>query len=155
MTFAESAKRSGKSDILLVLDTNEFIFGLTGTHKPSALLLDLIGVIPGLRVSLPSTVITETTHNLGRIHSRLIAAFTDLVYTHPLFAVLPDENTPEDLINQYVNLGLPQEDAVIGAFAHWVKADFLVSENQHFLKDLRTTAYDVLSAEAMISRLLT
>jgi hypothetical protein len=51
-------------------------------------------------------------------------------------------------------LGLPSEaDARIGAFAEWVKADFLVSENQHFLKELKTTAYQVIDAAEALQRI--
>ena len=51
-------------------------------------------------------------------------------------------------------LGLPSEaDARIGAFAEWVKADFLMLENQHFLKELKTTAYQVIDAAEALQRI--
>jgi hypothetical protein len=58
------------------------------------------------------------------------------------------------LVEEYQRLGLPSEaDARIGAFAEWMKADFLVSENQRFLKELKTPAYQVIDAAEALRRI--
>jgi hypothetical protein len=42
-------------------------------------------------------------------------------------------------------------DAFIGAFAEWMQARCLISENRHFLREFKTDAYKVLSAEEFIA----
>jgi hypothetical protein len=154
MTLDVSAIRSGESGILLVLDTNEFILGLTHADQSSAILLDLIAVIPGIRVVVPTTVVREATVNLAGFHSKLVSEFSSLVYGYPRFAVVPDDGLSSDLIRKYIGLGLREEDASIGAFTEWVGADFLVSENRHFLRDLEAAAFRVEPADRMVAWLL-
>jgi len=54
---------------------------------------------------------------------------------------------------KYFELGLPEEDAFIGAFAEWVGAKFVVSENKHFLHRLKSDAFEVTDASTMLQRL--
>lgn len=54
---------------------------------------------------------------------------------------------------KYLNLGLPEEDAFIGAFAEWVSAKFVVSENKHFLHRLKSDAFEVVDASTMLQKL--
>jgi hypothetical protein len=69
------------------------------------------------------------------------------------FAFLVDEPVPQELVDKYVRLGLPEKaDAFIGAFAEWMQARYLISENRHFLRELKTSAYEVLSAKEFIAR---
>ena len=64
-----------------------------------------------------------------------------------------DEPVPRTLVTKYVSLGLPAKaDAFIGAFSEWMQARYLISDNRHFLRDLRTDAFDVLDASEFISR---
>ena len=50
-----------------------------------------------------------------------------------------------------MSLGLREKgDAFIGAFAEWMKVDYLISENRHFLRELQTEAYAVMNAERFI-----
>ena len=69
------------------------------------------------------------------------------------FAFIVDEPIPRELVNQYIHLGLPEKaDAFIGAFAEWMQARYLISDNRHFLRDLKTDAFDVLDAAGFIAR---
>jgi len=57
------------------------------------------------------------------------------------------------LVDKYIRLGLPEKaDAFVGAFAEWMEVRYLISENRHFLRDLRTSAFEVLSAEEFVGR---
>jgi len=148
---AGSERRYGEKDTLLVLDTNEYILGLTQLKETSTRLLDILPFVEGLRVIVPSTVLEETTRNLSSIHPILVSKFNDLVYGYEGFRVVSNEDLPQSLVKKYQRLGLSSEaDARIGAFTEWVEADFLVSENRHFLRDLQTTAYQVLDAAEMV-----
>ena len=64
-----------------------------------------------------------------------------------------DEPVPPALVGKYVKMGLPEKaDAFIGAFAEWMQVRYLISYNRHFLRDLRTDAYEVLDAAGFFER---
>ena len=68
-------------------------------------------------------------------------------------ADIVDEPVPRELVLKYSHLGLPEKaDAFIGALAEWQQVRYLVSDNRHFLRDLRTDAFEVLQAIDLISR---
>jgi hypothetical protein len=73
-TFDGSGKRYGEKDILLVLDANEYIFGLSELKDTSAKLLDVLPLVEGLKVVVPSTVLDEATRNPRYIHSILVTS---------------------------------------------------------------------------------
>jgi hypothetical protein len=54
---------------------------------------------------------------------------------------------------KYLDLGLSEEDAFIGAIAEWVGAKFLVSENRDFLHELKTEAFEVVDASTLLQKL--
>ncbi len=153
-TFDGSEKRSGEKDILLVLDANEYIFGLSELKDTCVKLLDVLPFVEGVKVVVSNTVLDEAARNLRYVHSILVTKFNDLIYGYEKFSVVSDERLPQSLVEEYQRLGLPSEaDARIGAFVEWVKADFLVSENRHFLKKLKTTAYQVIDAAEALRRI--
>lgn len=152
MISGESAEKSGRKRKRIVLDTNEFVFGLTGHSASSTRLLDIVPTLAGWRIIISSTVLEETTRNLSAIHSSLVGKLHALIYGSRRFVVLSDDELPQSLVESYQDRGLPDEaDARIGAFAEWVQADFLVSENRHFLRELKTTAYRVVDAAGMLA----
>ncbi len=63
------------------------------------------------------------------------------------------DEPPEELWLKYLDLGLSEEDAFIGALAEWVGAKFLVSENRDFLRELKTEAFEVVDALTMLQKL--
>ena len=71
-TFDGSEKRSGEKDMLFVLDTNEYIFGLSELKDTSVKLLDVLPFVEGLKVVVPNTVLDEAIRNLSYIHSILV-----------------------------------------------------------------------------------
>lgn len=52
---------------------------------------------------------------------------------------------------KYLELGLAEEDAVIAAFTEWLGAKYLVSENRHFLEELKTEAFQVVDAAEFLN----
>jgi hypothetical protein len=71
-----------------------------------------------------------------------------------LNASVIDEPVPRDLVAKYEQLGLPEKaDAVIGAFVEWVGASYLISDNRHFLQELQSVAFQVLSPAEFLARL--
>lgn len=131
----------------ICIDSNQFIFGITGTDSAAERLLLLL---PHLDVSIPRIVLTEVTRNL---RPREVTALYALLNKAPKFRIV-DEPVPKPLVLKYIDLGLREKgDAFIGAFTEWQQADYLISENRHFLAELETTAFRVLTPMAFLRRL--
>jgi len=133
--------------MLICIDSNQFIFGLTGTDRDSTRLLDLLA---GFRVAVPRIIVQEVTRNLDT--AAQVRKFYQLLYGASNVVVV-DEPVPRELVTQYEQLGLPDKaDAVIGAFVEWVGASVLVSENRHFLQKLTGATFEVLGPAEFLAR---
>ncbi len=58
------------------------------------------------------------------------------------------------LFQKYKNLGLKKGDMAIAAFADKENADFLISENRHFLKDFKTRKFKILNAKQFLEEVI-
>ena len=142
-------KRSIVGDIL-ILDSNEYIFGFTDPQSDSAALLK---AVKDYVVIVPAMVVQEVTSNLAAMSSTLPKMFYSLLNDASAHTVRYYNEPPEGLWLKYLNLGLSEEDAFIGAFAEWVGAKFLVSENKHFLRRLTPEAFEVVDALTLLDKL--
>jgi hypothetical protein len=142
-------KRSIVGDIL-ILDSNEYIFGLTDPQSDSAALLK---VIKDYVVIIPAIVVQEVTSNLAAISSTLPKMFYGLLNDPSAHVVRSYDEPPEELWLRYLDLNLSEEDAFIAAIAEWVGAKFLISENRDFLRRLKTEAFEVVDASMMLQKL--
>ncbi|MBN1484789.1 MAG: PIN domain-containing protein [Chloroflexia bacterium] len=132
----------------ICIDSCVFINRLRGHDPAVQRLISLIG--PTLQLVVPRLVVQEVTRNL-RSHEQVRRFFQ--LFHQSGHAFIVDEPVPINLVNKYVELGLPAKaDAFIGAFAEWMQVRYLVSDNRHFLRDLRTDAFDVLDAAEFVSR---
>ena len=132
----------------ICIDSCVFIHGLQETDPASVQLLDTIS--PALILVIPRLVGQEVTRNL--IRPEQVRSFYRLFHNRD-FAFIIDEPVPRELVDKYVELGLPEKaDAFIGAFAEWMEAQYLISDNRHFLRELHTDAFEVLDAETFIER---
>ena len=130
----------------ICIDSNQFIFGISGTDPASETLLLLL---PNLEVVLPRLVIKEVTRNLNDAQAK---AFHALLSKAPRVKVI-DQPVSAVLVAKYVDLGLPEKaDALIGAFVEWQGARVLISDNRHFLSDLAGAAFEVLRPDEFIHR---
>jgi len=59
---------------------------------------------------------------------------------------------PFSLFNKYKNLGLKKGDIAIAAFCDSVNADYLVSENRHFLKGIKNTKFKIVNVEQFLRK---
>ncbi len=131
----------------ICIDSNQFIFGITGTDSAAERLLLLL---PHLEVLVPRLVLIEVTRNL---RSPEVTALYALLNKAPKFRIV-DESVPRALVLKYIDLGLREKgDAFIGAFAEWQQVDYLISENRHFLAELQTTSFEVLPPSVFLHRL--
>ena len=63
------------------------------------------------------------------------------------------EPPPVELVKRYIQLGLREKgDAYIRAFVEWVGVDYLISDNWHFLRELKTDAFEVLDVQTFIHK---
>jgi hypothetical protein len=130
----------------ICIDSNQFIFGIAGVDPASE---ELLLLLPYLDIVLPRLVIQEVTRNLNDVQVKALYA---LLNRAPRVAIV-EEPVPPDLVSKYVALGLPvKADAVIGAFAEWQDVQYLISDNRHFLVDLRDAAFEVLSPNEFLQR---
>ena len=141
----------------ICIDSCVLIHGLQESDSAAVRLLDLLS--PDLVVVVPRLVAQEVTRNL---RTREQVRLSYRLFRGRDFAFIVDEPVPRALVEGYVALpsaraqaegGLPAKaDAFVGGFAEWMQVRYLVSDNRHFLRDLRTDAFDVLDAAEFISR---
>jgi hypothetical protein len=94
----------------ICIDSNQFIFGISGSDPASEALL----LLPHLDIILPRLILKEVTRNLNTLQVKALYA----LLRQTSRAIVVDEPVPIDLVSKYVQLDLPQKaDAVIGAFA--------------------------------------
>lgn len=131
------------STLTILLDTNEFIFGLTQPTESSAQLLE---ELPDFTVKLPRFILDELHNNLPNnilkaLYSLLKETKTEII----------EQQVPVSLVEKYQKQ-LPSEDAVIAAYCEFLKIKVLISENRHFLVDFHPKVFEVLSAQRFLER---
>ena len=130
--------------MLLVLDSNEYIFsfGLFKNRASNELLDIIVDNFPSHILRLPRLVANEVRRNLS------LEEYNDFInFVNSLTFI--DENfvVPFETGFKYETLGLKPADSFIAAYAEWVGADALVSENRHFLKRTDNLPFAVITAE--------
>lgn len=136
--------------MLLVLDSNEYLFALGVSPKPaSQQLLDiLIDKYPSHRFRIPRLILEEVSRHLPpEVFHELMSTVQDLV------SIDEDLVVPFALGSKYEALGLKPADAFIAAYTEWVGADALVTENRHFLTRRFDLPFKVLKAEQILKLL--
>ena len=134
----------------ICIDSCVFIRGINQEGSDAERLLRSIG--PELQVIANRLIAQEVTRNLSgpqqvrrfyQIFHESIAAF---IVTGPI---------PPAILDRYVTRGLREKgDAIIGAFAEWMAVDYLISDNRHFLRELQTDAYQLMSPGDFLNLLL-
>jgi len=128
----------------LVLDANEYIFGLGLVKKERCeyLLQFLADNISSHSISICRTIVEEVHANLTlrefQTFIKLINIFT---------AIDEDFLIPFELGIRYERRGFKEADAFIAAYTEWVGADALVTENRHFLNQNPNLPFKILTAE--------
>ncbi len=132
----------------LLLNSNEFILGLSLADSASAALLcrlvERIALRGDILVIVPHMVEQEVGRNLQALDTRLPRRFYRLL--QDLTAQVEYAEPPGDLVQKYRHLGLATEDAYIAAAAEHTGVRYFISENRHFLQRLRTDSFAVLDA---------
>jgi len=128
--------------LLLVLDSNEYIFAFGLYKKPSCEeLLDTI-LSFSIPIRISQAIIKEIRRNLP------ISAFKEFIeFITSLTIIDEDIFVPFELGIKYELKGLKPSDAFIAAYTEWVGADALVTENRHFLSKHSDLPFKVLTAK--------
>lgn len=136
--------------MLLVLDSNEYLFGLGLIRNPeSEKLLDLlIGKYPFHQIRVARLISEEVRRNL------VPQTFTRFLQIIQTFTVIDEDSVVSfELGAKYEALGLKPADAFIAAYTEWTGAEALVTENRHFLTRRTDLSFRVLRAEQCLKLL--
>lgn len=93
-------------------------------------------------------VVDEVTQNLTNPILRIIHQFWILMGC----TIDDDGLIPADLYESYIHRGLKSADARIAAYAEWIAADVLVSENRDFLALTKPLSFRVMKADAFLKQ---
>jgi len=133
----------------LVLDANEYIFGL-GSQRARACeqLLDWMAQAkPTIELRIPRLIANEVQRNLTP------EAFREFLRVIDVMTMIDEDSVvPFELGSKYEWQGLKPADAFIAAYTEWVGADVLVSENRHFLTRHAHLPFHVMTAHAFMQR---
>lgn len=129
----------------VVLDSNEFLFALISKNESTLDLFELLDD-PLFLVLIPSIVLDEVTERLKQLAGKDFASGIREDILNSKISVVDIKPMPQRLIAKYVKIGLKKEDASIAAFVEWQRSDYLISENRHFLKELKTDKFKTLTA---------
>jgi hypothetical protein len=134
--------------LLIILDANEYIFGL-GARRERAC-EQLLGVIvrrsSRIAVRIPRLIVNEVRRNLTP------EAFKEFIALLTLLGTFIDEDSVVSFESgiRYEAEGLKPADAFIAAYTEWVGAEWLISENRHFLSRQADLPFRVLPAEKAV-----
>jgi len=134
--------------LLLILDSNEYIFGFGAFKKPACeMLLDIISdTFPIHSIRIPRLIAEEVGRHLTPEEFREFIGFiTNLTTIDEDFVV------PFELGVQYELKGLKPADAFIVAYVEWTGADALVTENRHFLTKHSNLPFKIINAKDCLS----
>lgn len=129
----------------VVLDSNEFIFGFTKSEKVYADLLKLIGT--KFNVTLPDIIFREVFEKLKMLEGKDFASAVRYSILNMNIKITDEKLVPKELVQKYFSMIKKSPDAAIAAFAEWIDAKYLVSENRDFLKNLKEKPFLVVTAE--------
>ena len=128
--------------MLLILDSNEFIFGFGVARKASCeALLDAIVESSRHTLRIPRLIAEEVGRHLTPEEFR---EFIEFIMS--LTVIDEDFVVPFELGAKYEAEGLKSADAFIAAYVEWTGADALVTENRHFLSQRNNLPFKVLNA---------
>jgi len=130
--------------LLLVVDSNVYIFGFGLVKVPACkdFIYEAIAKKQSVTVRIPRTIVEEV-----RLHLAPEDFSTFIRVVNTLTAIDEDFLIPFELGSKYESRGFKPADAFIAAYAEWVGADALVTENRHFLSKHPNMPFKILTAE--------
>lgn len=135
-------------NIKAVLDSNQFIFALRDKKEFCVNVLKLSGI--RFTAIICDTIIKEVYHRLKELEGKDFASFVVYIIKNLKIEVIDDRLVPFDVIKKYRDMGAKEEDSLIAAFAEWVEADYLITKNRHFLKEIKIDKFKTINAKGFM-----
>ena len=129
-----------------VIDSNEYIFAFGPAKEEKTIALFKALLNKGHTLRIPRTVFEEVKRNL---YTEAFQQFNTFINT--ITAVDEDIVVPFEIVFKYESMDFKPADAFIAAYAEYVGADALVSENRHFLLHHSDLPFKVLTAQKCLS----
>ncbi len=127
----------------IVLDSNEYILFL---NKKSISLNELFEK-EGIVIYVNGSIVREVLRNIAEtIKSR----FYKMLFKNKI--EVNDKKLPFYLFDKYKKIGLKKGDIAIAAFCDFIKADCLITENRHFLKEAEVKEFKVVTIKDFLSK---
>lgn len=126
-----------------VLDSNEYIFYFDNKSSDILKLLDCRDI----KIFLTDLIIQEAIRNMRK---ESVKDFFNML-KNPRFEVII-EKIPKNLIEKYKKTTLKKGDVLIAAFCDYINADYLITENRHFLKSIKFDKFKVVSFRDFLIR---
>ncbi len=125
----------------IVLDSNEYIILLNGA---SSIVKDIITNTKNL-IYVNELIVKEVLRNINETQKKefyaLLLRSNIILHTGPM---------PLELYKKYKNLGLKKGDIVIASFCELKGINYLISENRHFLKNIKFEDFKVINLKRFI-----
>ena len=137
--------------MLLILDSNVFIFGFGLVKAPvcEKLILTIAEKYSMHTLRICRSIIKEVRHHLFPEDFQKFIKVINILTT-----IDEDIVVPFEIVFKYEAKGLKPADAFIAAYAEWVGADALVTENRHFLTRQSNLSFKILTAEGCLKLIM-
>ena len=120
----------------IVLDSNEYIIFL---NKKSIALNELFEK-EGIVIYINYPIAKEVLRNVAET---IKSKFYKILFKNKI--EVNDKILPFYLFGKYKKIGLKKGDITIASFCEFIKADYLITENRHFLKEAEVKEFKVVA----------
>ena len=133
-----------------VIDSNEIILGLTTENTSSAIFIIKLNELKDkYEFIISDDIYQEVMRNIPHYTKEKFRKLLE-------FKIITIKGflTDVELFQKYKNLGFKKGDIAIASFADKENADILISENRHFLQELKTKKFKILNAEQFLKEII-
>ena len=129
--------------MIIVLDSNEYI-----NYFNEKVSFDKLFFSQDLTIYTNDIIIREVIRNLKEPQTK---EFYNIIFSKNI--EFYGRKLPSALLENFKKAGLKKGDIAIAAFCEVIDADYLITENRHFLKSKKFKKFKVLSLREFLNRL--
>ena len=131
--------------MIIAIDSNEYINFLN--QRP----LILNGILENEKIAIfiNEIIVKEV---LRHVKETIKKDFYKLLFAHNINVY--NQRLPSHLLQKYKGMGLKKGDIEIAAFCENIKADYLVTENRHFLKMFEFKDFKVIALKDFLGKIM-
>ena len=130
--------------MIVVLDSNEYIIFL----RENSGFLNKIIEIDIITIHINELILKEVLRNIDENAKK--SFYTSLLQNN---ITLHNDKLPYYLFEKYKQLNLKKGDIAIAAFCESIGAAYLISENRHFLREVKFDKFKVLTMKDFMGML--